>query len=168
MFWAISDSLQSVLQAAICLCVRELSVAHLWLPCRSRGNQGQCPSWNSCTLQMPSAPTLPGVPGAQGLRATREREIYSLPCPSVLFTDLLPWTEVEVDFFFFFSYSFLRLRWQIRCLVESQTLDSRAAVSSLSQKQTRKRKRGEETGKQKAYGSGSYRLELRFQYSLNS
>lgn len=41
----------------------------------------------------------PWGPWGTGPQSEREHLLPSLP--RVLFTDLLPWTEVEVDFFFF-------------------------------------------------------------------
>lgn len=101
----------------------------------------------------------PGSLGAQWPRTVREREHLFLPLSPtrvLLFTDLLPWTEVAVDFS---SYSFLRLRWQDKVLGGKPNSRLQGCHFLILTETNPKTEDAREEGKtQKACGSRSHGL----------
>lgn len=118
----------------------------------SASQEGQG-TWLSCPLLLPS--WVPGgtvASNCQGERAS----IPSLVPRVLLFTDLLPWTEVAVDFS---SYSFLRLRWQDKVLGGKPNSRLQGCHFLILTETNPKTEDAREEGKtQKACGSRSHGL----------
>lgn len=159
--------MKSVLQAAICFCVKELKrqakdVAH------HGSHAGPVATSNSAShevtghlaqrhIQTPSIAALPGVPGAQWPQNYRgETASISFLAPSVLLLTDLPWTEVAVDFS---SYSFLRLRCRDKVLGGKPNSRLQGCHFLTLTETNPETEEGREEGKtQRAYGSRSHRL----------